>query len=136
MHRQLAGVMVLAIVGLLGGWCAGAEDFIPARQDRPPSRPHSPREAVARMTVPGGVSCGAGRQRAGHRQPDRDHVKYVRRSKLPMMPEGIENLLSRRDLSDLFAFLSLDKPPSDPSARPIPGAPPIENWRRGAIASK
>ena len=43
-----------------------------------------------------------------------------------MMPEGIENLLSRRDLADLFAFLSLDKPPSDPAATPIPGAPPVK----------
>jgi hypothetical protein len=42
-----------------------------------------------------------------------------------MMPEGIESLLSRRDLCDLFAFLSLDKPPQDPGARPISGAPSI-----------
>jgi hypothetical protein len=40
-----------------------------------------------------------------------------------MMPEGIENLMDRRDLADLFAFLALDRPPEDPMARPIPGAP-------------
>src|SRR5207249_1014939 len=38
-------------------------------------------------------------------------------------PEGIENLLDRKELSDLFAFLALDRPPGDPLARPIPGAP-------------
>jgi len=53
----------------------------------------------------------------------RNNVKYTRISKLSMMPEGIENLLSRKDLCDLFAFLSLDKPPNDPTAKPIPGAP-------------
>jgi hypothetical protein len=42
-----------------------------------------------------------------------------------MMPEGIETLLSKQDLADLFAFLALDKPPADPSARLIPGAPEI-----------
>jgi hypothetical protein len=40
-----------------------------------------------------------------------------------MMPEGIETLVDRKDLTDLFAFLSLDRPPEDPAARAIPGAP-------------
>src|SRR5207302_9246796 len=46
----------------------------------------------------------------------RNNVKYVRVSKLSMMPERIESILSKKDLSDLFAFLSLDKPPDDLSA--------------------
>jgi putative heme-binding domain-containing protein len=53
----------------------------------------------------------------------RADVEYAAVSKLSMMPEGIENLMDRRDLTDLFAFLSLDRPPEDPVARPIPGAP-------------
>ena len=53
----------------------------------------------------------------------RNNVKYTRVSKLSMMPEGIENALARKDLADLFAFLALDKPPGDPMAKPIPGAP-------------
>src|SRR4029077_11577216 len=53
----------------------------------------------------------------------RNNVKYTRVSKLSMMPEGIEMLLDRKELSDLFAFLALDHPPGDPKARPIPGAP-------------
>ena len=65
----------------------------------------------------------------------RNDVKYTRRSKLSMMPEGIENLLSRHDLADLFAFLSLDKPPSDPTASPIPGAPFNKQWHRGGAGS-
>jgi putative membrane-bound dehydrogenase-like protein len=60
----------------------------------------------------------------------RGNVKYTRISKLSMMPEGIEDLLSRKDLADLFAFLSLDKPPDDPTAKPIPGAPPIRSDSR------
>lgn len=53
----------------------------------------------------------------------RGQVKYTRVSKLSMMPEGIETLLSRADLADLFAFLALDRPPTDPQAHLIPGAP-------------
>jgi putative heme-binding domain-containing protein len=53
----------------------------------------------------------------------RNDVKYTRTSKLSMMPEGIEMLLDRKELADLFAFLSLDRPPGDPQARLIPGAP-------------
>jgi len=53
------------------------------------------------------------------------NVKYTRLSKLSMMPEGIESSLDRKDLTDLFAFLSLDKPPADDTAKLIPGAPEI-----------
>jgi putative heme-binding domain-containing protein len=59
----------------------------------------------------------------GEETVPRSDVRYTRVSKLSMMPEGIEDLLSRRDLSDLFAFLTLDKPPEDATARPIPDAP-------------
>ena len=53
----------------------------------------------------------------------RNDVKYTRTSRLSMMPEGIENLLDKHELADLFAFLALDHPPDDPRSRPIPGAP-------------
>jgi putative heme-binding domain-containing protein len=53
----------------------------------------------------------------------RANVSYVSVSKLSMMPEGIENLMDRQELADLFAFLALDRPPGDPQARSIPGAP-------------
>jgi len=54
-----------------------------------------------------------------------------------MMPEGIETLLSRQDLADLFAFLSLDKPPADATARLIPGAPELKaDARRPAKATR
>jgi putative heme-binding domain-containing protein len=53
----------------------------------------------------------------------RSNVEYTRVSKLSMMPEGVETIFSKKDLADLFAFLSLDKPPTDPTARLIPGAP-------------
>jgi putative heme-binding domain-containing protein len=53
----------------------------------------------------------------------RNNVKSARTSALSMMPEGIETLLDRRELADLFAFLALDHAPGDPQARPIPGTP-------------
>jgi putative heme-binding domain-containing protein len=66
----------------------------------------------------------------GEETVSRNNVKYTRVSKLSMMPEGIENLLARKDLADLFAFLELDKPPGDPTAKPIPGAPPSGPLKR------
>ena len=62
----------------------------------------------------------------GEETVPRNNLKYTRVSKLSMMPEGIETLLDKKDLADLFAFLSLDKPPADPTAKLIPGAPAIE----------
>lgn len=40
-----------------------------------------------------------------------------------MMPEGLERQVSRQELADLFAFLALDRPPSDGDAQRLPGAP-------------
>jgi len=54
-----------------------------------------------------------------------DRMEIEERSLLP----GIEELLGKKDLADFFAFLCLDKPPDDPTARPIPGAP---ERKRGA----
>jgi putative heme-binding domain-containing protein len=53
----------------------------------------------------------------------RGNVSYTVTSSLSMMPEGIEQQLERRELADLVAFLALDRPPHDPRALPIPGAP-------------
>src|SRR5206468_3157766 len=61
----------------------------------------------------------------GEETVPRRNVKYTRASKLSMMPEGIETLLEKKDLADLFAFLALDRPPDDPAAKLIPGAPAI-----------
>ena len=49
----------------------------------------------------------------GEETVPRNNVKYTRVSKLSMMPEGIEASLDKKDLADLFAFLALDKPPTD-----------------------
>jgi len=61
----------------------------------------------------------------------RNNVKYTKVSKLSMMPEGIEHALGRQDLVDLFAFLALDRPPGDPQAKRIPGAPawPVDGFK-------
>jgi putative membrane-bound dehydrogenase-like protein len=52
----------------------------------------------------------------------RDHIDEMETSKLSLMPEGVEKQYKPEELADLFAFLTLDKPPDDPNARPIPGA--------------
>src|SRR5687768_14715543 len=64
----------------------------------------------------------------GEEAVPRNQIKYTRVSKLSMMPEGLE-ALDKKDLADLFAFLSLDKPPSDLTARAIPGAPKVNLTR-------
>ena len=53
----------------------------------------------------------------------RDDVDELKVSPSSLMPEGLETQLTEREWSDLFAFLCLDKSPSDPSAQPIPGTP-------------
>lgn len=50
----------------------------------------------------------------------RADVEELRVSELSLMPEGLEKQLTAAELLDLFAFLTLDKPPSDPTARRIP----------------
>lgn len=47
----------------------------------------------------------------------RDDVESLTVSKTSLMPEGLEKQLTAQELADLFAFLSFDRPPSDPAAR-------------------
>jgi putative heme-binding domain-containing protein len=51
----------------------------------------------------------------------RDDVEEMKVSNLSLMPEGLEKQLQPQELADLFDFLTLDKPPSDPEARYLPG---------------
>ena len=53
----------------------------------------------------------------------RDRIDEVIVSKLSLMPEDLEKQLKPQELVDLFQFLMLDRAPSDPAARLIPGAP-------------
>jgi putative membrane-bound dehydrogenase-like protein len=56
----------------------------------------------------------------------RDVIDEMETSPLSLMPEDLNKQLSLEELADLFAFLALDKPPSDPAARLLPGAPPVQ----------
>jgi putative heme-binding domain-containing protein len=51
----------------------------------------------------------------------RDDVDTAQTSKLSLMPEGLETQLAPGEIRDLFALLTLDRPPSDPAARQMPG---------------
>jgi putative membrane-bound dehydrogenase-like protein len=42
-------------------------------------------------------------------------------SEISLMPEQLEKQLSQQEIVDLFAFITLDKHPSDPAARQLPG---------------
>ena len=52
----------------------------------------------------------------------RSDIDEVVSSKLSLMPEGIEKQLQSQELHDLFAFITLDKPPEDPNARLLAGS--------------
>jgi putative heme-binding domain-containing protein len=60
----------------------------------------------------------------------RSRVDELKTSPVSLMPEEIEKQLSPQEIADLCAFLCLDKPPSDPAAKPLPGAGRIMRWRR------
>jgi putative heme-binding domain-containing protein len=51
----------------------------------------------------------------------REKVEAMKTSPASLMPEELEKQLSEQELRDLFGFLTLDRPPTDPAARPIPG---------------
>ena len=55
----------------------------------------------------------------------RRDVEMMKTSELSLMPEDLEKQCKPRELADLFALLTLDKPPSDPSARKLPGSQPV-----------
>jgi putative membrane-bound dehydrogenase-like protein len=55
----------------------------------------------------------------------RDQIEVLKMSEVSLMPEEIEKQLTPREIADLFAFLCLDKPPSDPSSKTLPGAGPM-----------
>ncbi len=51
----------------------------------------------------------------------RDDIDEFKLSELSLMPEGLEKQLSSQEIADLFAFLTLDKHPSDKNAKRLPG---------------
>jgi putative membrane-bound dehydrogenase-like protein len=52
-----------------------------------------------------------------------EEIETYLQDKKSLMPEGIEAQLSPQELADLFALLSLEKPPEDPDNRIISGTP-------------
>jgi putative heme-binding domain-containing protein len=56
----------------------------------------------------------------------RAEVEEMKTSALSLMPEDLEKQLKPEELVDLFAYITLDKPPDDPAARLLPGSHAIE----------
>ena len=50
-----------------------------------------------------------------------DEIEAMKTSELSLMPEGLEKQLKSEEIADLFSYLILDKPPSDPAAKQLPG---------------
>ncbi|ADB16668.1 membrane-bound dehydrogenase domain protein [Pirellula staleyi DSM 6068] len=57
----------------------------------------------------------------------RDDIDDVKVSPLSLMPEKLETTIKPQEMLDLFALLTLDRPPSDPEARLIPGTVAIQD---------
>ena len=55
----------------------------------------------------------------------RGEIEAMKVSSLSLMPEDLEKQLKPQELADLFAYITLDKPPSDPAARRLPGSQPV-----------
>ena len=53
----------------------------------------------------------------------RDQIEEYKVSEVSMMPEQLEKQLTPQELADLFSFIGLDKPPTDPAAKRLPGVP-------------
>ncbi len=53
----------------------------------------------------------------------RPEVEEQKTSANSLMPEGMEKQLTPKEWADLFAYLSLDRPPTDKNARKIPTSP-------------
>ncbi len=50
----------------------------------------------------------------------RSDIADMKTNEASLMPEDLEKQLTPKEIADLFAFLALDKPPGDPSARRLP----------------
>jgi putative heme-binding domain-containing protein len=61
----------------------------------------------------------------------RAEVEDQQVASVSLMPEGIETQLTPQEIADLFAFLALDKPPEDPTAKRLPGAPEVPRREAG-----
>jgi putative heme-binding domain-containing protein len=55
----------------------------------------------------------------------RAQIDEMKTSAVSLMPDDVEKQLAPQEIADLFAFLCLDKPPADPTARGLRGAGPI-----------
>lgn len=53
----------------------------------------------------------------------RDQIEVYKVSEVSMMPEQLEKQITPQELADLFSYIALDKPPTDPSAKYLPGYP-------------
>jgi putative heme-binding domain-containing protein len=51
----------------------------------------------------------------------RNDIELSKIGEISMMPEQLEKQIKPKELADLFAYLVLDRPPSDPNARRLPG---------------
>lgn len=51
----------------------------------------------------------------------RSDIDELKVSEVSLMPDQLEKQLSQQEIIDLFAYITLDKPPSDPTAKRLPG---------------
>ncbi|GIX03761.1 MAG: hypothetical protein KatS3mg113_0767 [Planctomycetaceae bacterium] len=57
----------------------------------------------------------------------RDQIEVFKISEVSLMPEQLERQISLSEIADLFAFLTLDRPPHDPAARRLAGVYDVQS---------
>jgi putative heme-binding domain-containing protein len=53
----------------------------------------------------------------------RTEIDELKTNEVSLMPEDVEKQLKPQEIADLFAYVCLDRPPTDPKAKRLPGAP-------------
>ena len=113
-----AGYRVCTVVTTNGRVQSGllVEDS-PQRIVLKPAAIGRPRDNSETTLVDGAVKVSVGELIA----IPRDDIDDFKINELSLMPEGLEKQLSPQEIVDLFAFLTLDKHPSDKTAKRLPG---------------
>ena len=113
-----AGYRVCTVVTTNGRVQSGllVEDS-PQRVVLKPAAIGRPRDNSESTLVDGAVKVSVGELIA----IPRDDIDDFKINELSLMPEGLEKQLSPQEIVDLFAFLTLDKHPSDKTAKRLPG---------------
>ena len=90
-------------------------------------RGHDRGRSLTGILVEDNSNVSSSRCRAANWKPSpRREIEEVTVSKVSLMPEGLEKQMQPQEIADLFAFLVLDRPPTDPKGAVDTGDPTLK----------